>query len=155
MMDQNEIAALETLTQHVHFPLAAALQKLDEANQAIANLAGNTCTGSIWWRDPNSDKPRMYINHRKDQVCPLHGMPNRGKRIRTYIGSDPDKQAEAHATLDAETRLDALRQTKRQLDAALSQARYRLRDYYRALRYTVPDHWQPAADPEPDPRRPW
>lgn len=154
-MDENDITALEHLIAHVNEPYLDAKKKLAQVQEEIGKLDGHTCTGAIWWRDPDSDKRRMYINHRKNESCPLHGTPERDKRLRIYIGSDPDKQAAARTLLDAEARLTILRRTERKLNAGLSQAFYRLRDYYKALCYIAPDSWDPAADPRPDPRRPW
>ena len=154
-MDTDEITILTKLAAHTQQPLTTALDALTEIQTQINQLAGHTCTGTIWWRDPNSEQPKMYIIHRKDECCPTHGMPDRGKRLRIYIGTDPDRQAEAHAILDAKARLVKLRSRKQGLDRALSVALRYLPDYYNALRYAAPDRWSPDQSFEPDARRPW
>ncbi len=156
-MDAKDIAILPTISQQTKTPLTAALIALAEVTQQIDALDGKTCTGHIWWRDKKKlDKPnKMYINHNMNQACPLHGTPEKGKRIRVYIGTDPNKQKAAEIDLDAEARLVKLGQTRRTLESALSRATSRLQDYYRTLQFTCPTHWNPDTPLEPDTHQSW
>jgi len=62
-------------------------------NNQLLKLTNNRCNGSEHWRDANANhrKPKLYIIHPQDCACPIHGQPEPGKRIRTYVGTDPAK----------------------------------------------------------------
>lgn len=75
-------------------------QALDDArlqcemcSNILLDLADDHCTGTEHWRDANADhrKPKLYIIHPLNATCPIHGDPKPGKRIRTYVGTDPAK----------------------------------------------------------------
>lgn len=62
-------------------------------SDVLLKLANDHCTGTEHWRDANADhrKPKLYVIHPLNATCPIHGDPEPGKRIRTYVGSDPTK----------------------------------------------------------------
>lgn len=78
-----------------------ARQKCEKLSNLLLELANNHCTGTEHWRDANADhrKPKLYIIHPLNQPCPIHGDPKPGKRIRTYIGTDPTKIEEAQQAI--------------------------------------------------------
>lgn len=86
--------------------LPQALEKAHQECVMLSNtllkLADNHCTGSEHWRDANTDhrQPKLYIIHPLNGSCPIHGSPEPGKRIRTYVGADPAKIEEAQQAID-------------------------------------------------------
>ena len=70
-------------------------------SKILLDLANNHCTGTEHWRDANADhrKPKLYVIHPLNAVCPIHGDPKPGARIRTYIGTDPAKIADAQEAI--------------------------------------------------------
>lgn len=84
-------------------PLALNKCRTERAQlvEQIDNLAATYCTGKEHWRDANKSKhaPKLYVIHRTDVACPIHGTPDPGKRIRTYIGSRDTKIEAARAAI--------------------------------------------------------
>lgn len=71
----------------------------------LDRLANVHCTGKAHWRDTNNSNktPKLYVIHGTNSVCPIHGTPEPGSRIRSYIGSNPEKITRAQ---DAMRRCD-------------------------------------------------
>jgi hypothetical protein len=95
-----------------------ALEEIEEIEKALNDIDGKTCTGTEYWRDQDhpTRSPKLYVIHGTGESCPLHGEPEDGGRIRTYIGADQQAIAEARAAMERERereqleeRLDALR----------------------------------------------
>ncbi len=116
----------------------------------LEELADNHCTGSEHWRDAHDDrkKPKLYIIHPLNSVCPIHGRPEPGKRIRTYIGADPAKIEEAQQAItryrhykNAFHELQALHRRIKQAHANIRQTWYEL-----GLKPPDPDDIQTLAD---------
>lgn len=132
----------QALLHHVA-PLDAIRERLDV-------LEGRTCTGHAHWRDKNAPgkTPKLYILHRTDQTCPVHGKPVLGQRNRSYVGNKPDRIADALAALERNTeRLDLQRQHER-LQNSISRTVYQLKNLYRILHHYPPE---PGQDPQPIP----
>lgn len=119
-------------------------QRLAEVQQLeleMKNLNGNTCTGREYWRDKDHEKkpPKLYILHSIDQACPLHGKPESGERLRTYIGSDPVNITEAMTAMDNEHVREKLQNKLGQIESRLSSSYHTLRRFYDNLDYDVAD----------------
>jgi hypothetical protein len=147
--DQDFIRWLRRLTQLADGPVSLRLAELDRITERLTQLAGVTCTGHIWWRDKDTDKPKLYANHGIDQACPIHGLPQKGKRLRIYVGTDPDKQELALAQMRDETTRAELAQRHKGIVQSLRRAAYHISKFYAALGYFVPRQDQPALYPEP------
>ena len=80
------------LTEELAPALEAATDRLSEIHaqiQAVQELP--RCSGHSYYRDED----KLYANHGVGEDCPLHGEAEPGKRLRCYVGNDPDNQAEA------------------------------------------------------------
>jgi len=110
-----------------------------EIEQELAALEGITCVGREWWRDRDhpTKKAKMYVNHSIDQVCPLHGEPEPGGRLRVYVGSDPDAIVEAREAMAREVHRVALALRLRRVEGALGNCRWTLNRLYSDLGYNV------------------
>jgi len=126
-----------------------ARQHCEEIDNLLLDLVNNRCTGSEHWRDANTDgkKAKLYIIHPLTHACPIHGIPEPGKRIRTYVGSNP---AKIEAAREAVTRNrhynNAIRELLR-IHRALKRAHYDIRQAWDELGLTPPD--PPATDAPP------
>lgn len=111
----------------------------------LAALDGRTCTGREWWRD--KDHPtrvaKLYALHSIDQTCPLHGTPSPGERLRVYVGSDPDRIAEARAAMEREARRQGLEVELAATRRGLQNCGHALWRFYDYLDYKVGDDGQP------------
>lgn len=90
---QEQIDKLNKVALYVENAIDSAETVLDELAEKIEALDGKTCTGSEHWRDkehPTRDA-KMQALHGKDVSCPIHGKPVKGGRMRSYVGSNPDK----------------------------------------------------------------
>lgn len=111
----------------------AALETLEKE---IEILERTSCTGVEYWRDRNN-APKLYINHGVDQACPVHGLPDPGKRIRAYVGVDPDKQAAALAAIENCARLEQARKQQYQLTITLNTLDRRIKNLYDSIGYLI------------------
>ena len=133
--------------------LIAHVDPLDAIRERLDALDGRTCTGNPHWRDKNAagKTAKLYILHYTDQTCPVHGQPPPGKRNRVYIGSKPDRIADALAAIERNTeRLDLQRQRNR-LQSSIAHLTYQIKNIYRNLRHFPPE---PGEHPQPIPHRP-
>ena len=83
--------------------LKAQISDLDEAG---------VCTGTDYWRDGT----KLYANHGINKTCPIHGTPEPGKRLRTYVGTDATTQAEVLAAMERCKEKSNLESTVRQIE---------------------------------------
>ncbi len=117
------LTAAELITVAARMPdaIQETLGFVERLNQAIGHLEGQACTGVLYWRDKDTPgrMPKLYIIHGVDQSCPIHGAPKPGRRVRIYIGSDPQKQSAAFAALERETRRQRLADERTRLNDAL------------------------------------
>jgi len=91
-----------------------AMIEISRIEKELAAIDGNTCTGTEYWRDQDhaTRAPKLYLIHSTGESCPMHGSPENGGRIRTYIGADETAIAEAQKAM-------ALEQKRRKLEARL------------------------------------
>jgi hypothetical protein len=96
--------------------------------------------------------------HRQNLVerrtCPIHGTPKAGKRIRKYIGSDPQRQATAERAIENELHSLTLQTRRKAITNRLSDATAALVRFYRQLGYqvtkdppavTIIKNWEPRS----------
>jgi hypothetical protein len=126
----------DALTAHVA-ALSAIQQRLDE-------LQGRTCTGRAHWRDKNASgkTAKLYILHSTDRVCPVHGKPLQGGRIRFYVGNKPDKISEALAAIERQTERTQLQQDLHRLESAVERVGWRIKELYHYLDHDLPEPGQ-------------
>ncbi len=107
-----------------------SVSTLGQIKQRLEQLEGRTCTGHVHWRDKDTPgkTAKLYILHGTDEPCPLHGQPDPGKRLRTYIGNKPERIARAKGALDLygerRQKLQELLRLHSILDRILYVARY-------------------------------
>ena len=153
MITKDELTILSRLTTAAPEPLATAQGALDHVQAQLDQIGSKRCTGAISWRK-DGPTDRMIVVHKHGESCPHHGQPKSQKgRIRSYIGTDPDKQEIAKDLIAADKRYRDLQSTLRRIDNAISRAHQHIRSYYQALGYSVP--WQPSGYPEPRDKAPW
>lgn len=99
-------AAVLTLAELLPGAVRETLDFVDRLDQAATRLEGHTCTGAPYWRDKDrpGKAPKLYVIHRTDRFCPLHGKPAARQRLRTYIGCAAPKQAHILEAIAAESR---------------------------------------------------
>jgi hypothetical protein len=102
--------------------IATAAQELDRIDTELLALEGNTCNGTIHWRNPSDGSaPMMYANHRHGESCPLHGSPLLSNgRLRVYVGIKPGRQETVTKAMELHKRFIALRHQRTRLNAALN-----------------------------------
>ncbi len=83
-------ATLESLDQQLSL-VRAQITQLDE---------NGICTGTVYWRRDDGKPPKLYANHSVNQTCPTHGQPSPDSRLRVYVGTDPERQAEVLAAME-------------------------------------------------------
>lgn len=107
--------------------LRAILAGLD-ATVDVLSEAG-MCSGVQYWRDDGqADVKLLYCNHSIDAVCPIHGKPAPGKRLRIYVGKDEFRQAGAIASIERYRAARNLRYTIGKIERFLDVAQRRLED---------------------------
>lgn len=123
---------------------------LNAVRQHLVDLEGRTCTGNPHWRDKNAagKTAKLYILHRTDETCPIHGQPERGCRHRIYIGNKPDRIADALAAIERHTELYHLQRQHANLQGTIERLIYQIKSLYRVLGHYPPE---PGQDPQPIP----
>jgi len=117
-------ARLISLADRMPGVIRDTLTFVDRLDRAATHLEGHTCTGTPYWRDKDKPhkQPKLYVIHPTGVFCPLHGMPQPEKRIRTYIGVDAYKQAGALAAIADEERRSRLVTRRDDLSRKLAEA---------------------------------
>jgi hypothetical protein len=97
-----------------------AFLEITEIEEELSRI-GDTCTGQPYWRDKDhpTRAPKLYVNHGIDEACPMHGEPEPGKRIRTYIGADEQAIEEALAAIEREEERQRLTQRLKRLQRGI------------------------------------
>lgn len=128
------------------------LHTLATIEKQLLVLEGATCTGKPHWRDINTQgkAAKLCIIHSIDGICDLHGTPDAGKRIRTYIGSNPGKITAALAAITSETKRRELQADTWAIETNLHNVSRYLRICYRHLDHTAPG---PATNEPPGPTK--
>lgn len=150
---KDDVLIMDRLVKLATGPLLAARQDEQQVQAKLDKIGNNRCNGSISWRKDGPTE-RMIIVHKHGQVCPRHGQPKSRKgRIRTYIGTDEEKQALARELIANSKRYQDLESTLHRIDYAICAAYRHIKDYYQTLGYSIP--WQPCDYPEARDRKPW
>jgi hypothetical protein len=130
--DIQETTTAEKLTS-IAARLDALTDQIDALEAQVADLdEAGVCTGVPYWRDGTGGsraRPKLYANHGVDQACPIHGRPEPGKRLRTYVGADPEAQEEALAAIaryeqkaDLETCIRHVEMQRGRVERAIAEA---------------------------------
>jgi len=108
--------------------------------QQIDKLEETHCTGSEHWRDTNKSKhaPKLYVIHRTDVACPVHGTPAHGKRIRSYVGSNAGNIETARAAIAQGSIYLQAKQDIRRKTRNIQSAIHTLQRVYWALELKTP-----------------
>lgn len=142
--------AIDSLISHLPAAFSDQQIELHALSEQIIELRETHCTGTEHWRDANSNglTPKLYVIHPTNKACPLHGSPEPGKRVRTYIGSKHGKIIEAReAIARGELYLSAMTKLRAQ-HQKLQRATHALRRIYWALGLELPEL---PADPTTEP----
>ncbi|MBA7680363.1 hypothetical protein ES703_88678 [subsurface metagenome] len=117
------------------------LAELGDIRQRLEELEGRTCTGNTHWRDKNASgkTAKLYVLHRIDEPCPIHGQPKPGQRLRVYIGNKPNKIADALAAIERDNERIHLQQKLNHHEETIERILYRLKNVYYALGHALPD----------------
>lgn len=123
---------------------------LGDIRKRLHDLEGRTCTGNPHWRDKNAagKTAKLYILHRTDQTCPVHGAPPYAGRLRVYIGNKPDRIADALAAIERNTEYLDLQRHLSSLLSAIGGVTYTIKTVYRRLGHLPPE---PGQHPQPIP----
>lgn len=124
--------------------------KMDHIQQGLDELDGRTCTGNVHWRDKDTPgkTAKLYILHRTDRSCPIHGRPSPGGRMRSYVGNKPDKISDALAAIERERERRDLQRELHTLQEIIGRASFRIKNIYWVLHYTVRSLEQYMRSPE-------
>ena len=125
------------VAQQLHLVLHERTAALPRLRQEEKELAANHCNGTIYWRDSNTLNPKMYVNHSINTPCPIHGTPNPNGRLRTYIGTDPDKQAAACANIARQDDYHRIQSQVQALTHTIARLSYDLRKMFKDLGYEL------------------
>jgi len=114
--------ALSSLDSHLD-RLRRDVEKLDRAG---------VCTGVVHWRDVDVDNhlSKLYANHGIGESCPLHGKPDSGKRLRIYVGADPEEQQKILAAMERHKQKLSLKKEIRQVEEQRDRIESRISDAY-------------------------
>jgi len=153
-MTENDPTSTDKLNHALHLidklphALLHHVAPLDPIQQRLNELDGRTCTGHPHWRDKNSPgkTAKLYILHRTDEGCPVHGQPEPGQRHRVYVGNKPDRIADALAAIERNTERVNLQRDLNYLNNSISHLTYQIKNIYRTLAHFPPD---PGEDPQP------
>ena len=101
------------------------VEELEQVEAEIEQVSGQgVCNGTPTWRDAghSTRSPKLYIVHSINRSCPIHGQPDAGRRIRTYVGCDEERIAKALAAVERHERVETLRERARRIEARLDRA---------------------------------
>ena len=125
-----------------HLPLVIhqRMAELEAIRDTIEHLdAQGTCNGSVYWREPDSDSPKMYANHTYGTPCPLHGEPGFATgRVRHYVGASPERQEQTLAAMQRHEESTHLQAIFHRLRHELEHLHFRIGFVYQDLRVTRP-----------------
>jgi len=142
-MDNENLERVLRMADGAGDAIRRRLADLARIEGELANLDGHTCTGVEYWRREAGKPDRLYMNHSIDQACPLHGKPSPGGRLRSYVGSDQDRIAEARAVLALERTRHDLEREAEVIRHGVTSCGYYLRQFYGNLGVRVGDDGKP------------
>lgn len=132
---RQKIERLQKGLANVDIAVRSMANVLDDLADQLADLEGRTCTGNEHWQD--QDHPtraaKMRVLHGLDESCPMHGKPDEGKRLRTYVGSDPENIAAAQRAIENHKKQEELVEQKRNAENRLRSAVIHLEKLYDSL----------------------
>ncbi|MBA7671059.1 hypothetical protein ES703_79210 [subsurface metagenome] len=133
-------ATIDTLIFHLPTAFSDQQIELHALSEQIIELRETYCTGTEHWRDTNAEgqTPKLYIIHHINTNCPLHGRPEPGKRIRTYIGSKREKIAAAQAAIERGQQYETAMAELKRKHQDIERGAYNLHQIYWALRLDLP-----------------
>ena len=142
LSDVGGVLTAVTIDVTVKEKLMVIVEHLQDQMQQIADLyirigdleAAGTCTGSVHWRDLDRPdrQPKLYAIHSVDNSCPMHGRPERGKRLRVYVGTDPEKQDHVLDGIERQKQKAHLESQIRQIEVRLRRVERAIDDAWRA-----------------------
>ena len=155
-MTKNNPTPTDKLTYALHLidklpqALLHHVAPLDDILYHLGQLNGRTCTGNPHWRDKNASgkTAKLYILHRTNETCPVHGQPEPGCRHRVYVGNKPDRIADALAAIERHAELCQLQRQHNNLQGTIGRLTYQINALYRILGHYPPE---PGQDPQPIP----
>ena len=125
-----------TTTEKMERIVAALADLGDQGTDLRAQIAAldkaGICTGRIYWRRENGNPPKLYVNHGAKQPCPIHGEPRANGRLRSYVGLDPDRQAQAEAAIERYKEKDALQDQISRVEVQISRIERAISNAYYA-----------------------
>ena len=138
-MENGNVERVLTMASGAADAIRQRVTDLERIEGDLAHLDGRTCTGVEYWRRETGKPDRLYMNHSVDAACPMHGNPAPGARVRSYVGSDPDRIAEAREALAREKTRHDLEQEAQAIRHGLASCGYSLRQFYGTLGVRVGD----------------
>jgi len=139
--------------------LEIILTRYAEYQAELAHLetyANKTCTGTLYWRDndQNGKTPKLYVNHGRNQACPLHGKPKSGKRLRVYIGTKLEEQRAAKCAIQQEQARTEVAKLVSEMENALADVKSELRGALASLCVFLDGENTPTLKTWPRPKKP-
>jgi len=133
-------ATIELHIQELPNAFGCRQAELHALCEQIIKLRKSYCTGTEHWRDTNAEgqTPKLYVIHRINTNCPLHGHPEPGKRIRTYIGSKREKIAAAQAAIERGQQYETAMAELKRKHQDIERGAFNLHQIYWALRLDLP-----------------
>ena len=136
---EDAVNTINKLLADVKAQTYAIADSLRDTADELADLPP-ICTGHPYWRD-NKSSQLLYANHGVNRSCPIHGTPDPGKRLRSYIGANRDTQAAALADIDRAATLHDLQEQIRQHTLALQAAHRELHTILHAFKHPTRAPW--------------
>jgi len=136
---EREVARVAKMAAGCEAALLDSLAEVERLSGELVALDGRTCTGREYWRDKDiaGKEAKLYVNHSIDQVCPLHGTPEPGKRIRQYVGTDLSAIREAKEAIEREGTRRRLESELAKITRGLRRCEYQLQEFYGLLGFEV------------------
>jgi len=120
-----DINRIEQMIAALSTTITARVKQYHKERTYLTTFDGNTCTGSIHWRDQNKPgvTPKLIIIHSTDQDCPIHGKPQNGQRLRIYVGTDSTKQHAAVEAIERERERTTVARRVRAMETAIHRSK--------------------------------
>lgn len=152
---KQRIERMETAVNYVAEAIAHGEAALTMLDNRLAELGGITCTGLPFWRDKDhpTRQPKFYANHGVNECCPLHGKPEKDKRLRVYVGTDIHLITLAKKAMHMETERQALESQRRIARNRIRNAERHLTSLFTALEWKVDEKGHAELSDKPLPRR--
>jgi len=147
-MNTDQTQHLATIAAILPQAITNRLATLQDLRAQLEALNSISCTGTVYWRDTsNGQTQKLYVNHGKDQSCPIHGQPKPGGRLRCYVGTNEEKQQQAMDAIETEKERKLVQRQVHALESTFNTLNSKTRDLFLILGYTYPDDGSPEPDP--------